>query len=283
MYSLSKVCRLMGVTRRTLQGYSEIGLLNPSAKTKGGYWQYDEKALETLALIQIFAEIGYSRSHIKEILSRSDFDLRKEYEKAIEVLQNKKAKIDQMISLLKAYERIYSLPISALEPLPKIDVKQVLRNTSFTELMRKTMEIFSKTGVPNENELRRDIRYGVLLAEITNLNGEDPASPEVQCRIESLLSMAIEEMEAADEDFLTGGNDKIPNDILCFMLAKHISLAENIILEDKEFKEWMNLLWEKESAEFVMRAVAAYCELHLNIAEKYEINLEDLRLENLYA
>ena len=53
MYSLSKVCRLMGVTRRTLQGYSEIGLLNPSAKTKGGYWQYDEKALETLALIQI--------------------------------------------------------------------------------------------------------------------------------------------------------------------------------------------------------------------------------------
>lgn len=52
MYKLSEVCRKIGVTRRTLQGYNELGLVKPSAKTEAGYWLYDEEAIGKLAIIQ---------------------------------------------------------------------------------------------------------------------------------------------------------------------------------------------------------------------------------------
>lgn len=42
MKKLSEVCKIVGVTRRTLQEYDKIYLLHPSAKTEAGYWLYDE-------------------------------------------------------------------------------------------------------------------------------------------------------------------------------------------------------------------------------------------------
>ena len=68
MYKLSEVCRKIGVTRRTLQGYNELGLVKPSAKTEAGYWLYDEESIGKLAIIQVFVEIGYKRAQIKKIL-----------------------------------------------------------------------------------------------------------------------------------------------------------------------------------------------------------------------
>lgn len=65
---LSEVCKIIGVTRRTLQEYNTIGLLHPSDKTEAGYWLYDENAIQKLMLIQIFVQCGYKRKKIKDIL-----------------------------------------------------------------------------------------------------------------------------------------------------------------------------------------------------------------------
>ena len=58
MKKLSEVCKIVGVTRRTLQEYDKIGLLKPTSKTESGYWLYDDTAIQTLILIQIFVEGG---------------------------------------------------------------------------------------------------------------------------------------------------------------------------------------------------------------------------------
>ena len=48
MLKLSEVCQTVGVTRRTLQAYAKIGLLEPTKKTIGGYWYNDDDAVATL-------------------------------------------------------------------------------------------------------------------------------------------------------------------------------------------------------------------------------------------
>lgn len=278
-YRLSEVCRLVGVTRRALQGYDEIGLLKHTDETPAGYWLYDDQALNKLVLIQIFVEIGYSRSHIKEILSKSDLDLKKEYTIAIENLQHKKEKIDQMINLLDVNREILSLPVSVTQPLEKVDVKKAFHNASFSELTKKSMELISKTEVPNKNEIRQQIRFVVPLMELSYLKGENPTSPKVQALIESLLDGIIKLTEEDNQNIFLDGKDRIPNDILRLVFAKFISLAADEILADKDFQEWTTLVYGEGAAEFMAKAVEIYCELHLDVAEKYEIDLNDLRLE----
>ena len=48
MKRLSEVCKLVGVTRRTLQEYDKVELLKPTSKTEAGYWLYDEAAIQRL-------------------------------------------------------------------------------------------------------------------------------------------------------------------------------------------------------------------------------------------
>ena len=78
MKRLSEVCKIVGVTRRTLQEYDKVGLLKPTSTTEGGYWLYDDAAIQKLILIQIFVEVGYERKTIKALfivvqLSRQKF------------------------------------------------------------------------------------------------------------------------------------------------------------------------------------------------------------------
>ena len=89
MMKLSEVCQSVGVTRRTLQEYAKIGLLEPTKKTLGGYWYYDEEAVATLQHILIFVEAGYERKQIKEIINMRKPEILDEYDKAIQLLREK--------------------------------------------------------------------------------------------------------------------------------------------------------------------------------------------------
>jgi DNA-binding transcriptional MerR regulator len=101
MMKLSEVCRLVGITRRTLQEYNRIDLVCPTGKTEGGYWLYDEEAVAKLIQIQIFVEAEYERKAIKKLLESPKLDLVKEYDQLIERLSVKKKRIDGMINSIK--------------------------------------------------------------------------------------------------------------------------------------------------------------------------------------
>ena len=83
----SEVCKMMGVTRRTLQEYNRIGLLKPTSKTESGYWLYDDDALQKLTLIRVFIECGYERKRIKSLLDSPTLDIYEEFDHLIETLE----------------------------------------------------------------------------------------------------------------------------------------------------------------------------------------------------
>ena len=87
MKRLSEVCKIVGVTRRTLQEYDRIGLLSPTSTTEGGYWLYDDAAIQKLILIKIFVKCDYERKTIKAILESSTVNMFDEFNHLIELIR----------------------------------------------------------------------------------------------------------------------------------------------------------------------------------------------------
>lgn len=109
MKKISEVCKITGVTRRTLQEYNKIGLLTPTSTTEGGYWLYDDAKIRELMFIQMLRAAKYSRKEIKEILDDPDEKLTLELmHDAIHKLEEEKIRLDEekkrveeMIEVLK--------------------------------------------------------------------------------------------------------------------------------------------------------------------------------------
>lgn len=131
MKRLSEVCKIVGVTRRTLQEYDKIKLLSPTAKTEAGYWLYDNDAIETLIMIQTFIEAGYKRKAIKNLLKSPSFDILKELDNVISGLENKRKRIDGMISTINVIKLTTTLPESAYPALSKFDISSFYKDKSF--------------------------------------------------------------------------------------------------------------------------------------------------------
>ena len=125
MKKLSEVCKIVGVTRRTLQEYDKVGLLHPSDKTEAGYWLYDENAIKQLIAIQVFIECGYERKKIKSILEMPSLDLLSEFDKLITALEEKRKRIDGMINTVKTLQITAKLPLSTLLAIQRMDVGNI--------------------------------------------------------------------------------------------------------------------------------------------------------------
>lgn len=71
---VAKPCRvgdlaqMTGKTVRALHFYEELGLLEPKARTKGGFRLYDEEDVNRVASIDRLHELGFSLSEIQEIV-----------------------------------------------------------------------------------------------------------------------------------------------------------------------------------------------------------------------
>ena len=97
MKSVNEVCKLSGVSRRTLQYYDQIGLLPPSAVKKSGYRQYNDKSLRRLWNILFYKELGISLNDIRLLLDNSE-EMEKEFlRQHKQILLTKKNRLQKMI------------------------------------------------------------------------------------------------------------------------------------------------------------------------------------------
>lgn len=55
LMKISEITKLVGTTRKALQEYDKLGLVHPTATTEGGYWLYDEDAVQKISTIQLFS------------------------------------------------------------------------------------------------------------------------------------------------------------------------------------------------------------------------------------
>ena len=67
--TLREVCKILGVSRRAVQGYEKAKLVSATGRTDSGYLLYNDKARERIKQIKLFQDMGFS---IKEIASIID-------------------------------------------------------------------------------------------------------------------------------------------------------------------------------------------------------------------
>lgn len=67
-WSMSEVCRMSGVTSRTLRHYHHVGLLLPESTGPGGLRRYGERELRRLQRILVMRELGLGLADIRRIL-----------------------------------------------------------------------------------------------------------------------------------------------------------------------------------------------------------------------
>lgn len=65
---IGELAERSGRTVRTLHFYEELGLLQPAARTKGGFREYDEYALTRIDWISRLQDLGFSLPEIKQFL-----------------------------------------------------------------------------------------------------------------------------------------------------------------------------------------------------------------------
>lgn len=75
MVRISELARAAGVGISTVRFYERRGLVNPTARTHGGYRHYDQEALRRLKFIRRAARLGFTLTEVEQILAFStEFD-----------------------------------------------------------------------------------------------------------------------------------------------------------------------------------------------------------------
>ena len=99
MKTVKEISKLTGVSIRALRYYDEIGLLNPTERSKAGYRLYDEKSLEKLNAILFLRELDMPLDTIKEVINSQE-------DNYVAVLKDYRKSLVQKINKLQGLLRV---------------------------------------------------------------------------------------------------------------------------------------------------------------------------------
>src|ERR1700749_1190206 len=105
MYQVSDFAEKAGVTVRTLHHYDRLGLLKPSVRTEAGYRLYGERDFARLQQIVTLKFIGLPLRQIKDLLDRSDLDLKSALGLQRRLLLDKRMQVETAIQSIEKAER----------------------------------------------------------------------------------------------------------------------------------------------------------------------------------
>src|SRR5216684_3036112 len=119
LYTIEQVATRIGVTKRTLRYYEEVGLLPPTGRTEGNYRLYSEDDIQRLERIKELRDLlGFSLADIREILDAEDergqikVAYRQETEAAAKVAQ-----LDRADELIQRQLHLIEQKIDGLEQM----------------------------------------------------------------------------------------------------------------------------------------------------------------------
>ncbi|MBI4505101.1 MAG: MerR family transcriptional regulator [Chloroflexi bacterium] len=75
LYRIGQLARRCGVSQRTIDYYTDLGLLTPCQRTPGNYRLYADDAVEGLDLIRSLRAQGWPLAEIGELLAAAGGDL----------------------------------------------------------------------------------------------------------------------------------------------------------------------------------------------------------------
>lgn len=184
MRTVSQVSELTGVSVRTLHHYDSIGLLKPTHVTEAGYRLYDESALERLHAILLFRELDFPLKQIREILDTPGFDPVKALEKQIELLEEKRARLDAVIRQAKR-----------IKEKGTIEMKKDTFDTYAREAEARwgktdAWKEYAKKSEGRSKESEQTLGDGLMdiFRRLGQLRQGDPGSQEAQALVKELQS-----------------------------------------------------------------------------------------------
>ena len=101
--TLKEVCNEVGVSRRAIQGYEKLGLVQATGKMKRGYLLYDEDMILRIRTIKMYQNAGFQLKQIKGIIDEPAEVRKAALEGKITKLQKKKEELDETIEQIEAF------------------------------------------------------------------------------------------------------------------------------------------------------------------------------------
>lgn len=71
-YQIGEVADRVGLSLRTIRYYEEIGLVEPSGRTEGGFRLYTDSDVDRLRLVKALKPVGMSLETMGELLEAAD-------------------------------------------------------------------------------------------------------------------------------------------------------------------------------------------------------------------
>src|SRR5512135_1128806 len=98
MFTVKQLCKLAGVTPRTLHYYDQIGLLKPTRVGENGYRYYGEESVLLLQQILLYRQLDLPLEDIRKIMERPDFDVLRALESHKGELHKRIARMERLVA-----------------------------------------------------------------------------------------------------------------------------------------------------------------------------------------
>ena len=126
MKRIEEVCRLSGVSRRTLQYYDNEGIL-PVKRSEENYRLYDETAMARLWEILWYKEMGFELKEIKNILTVTQKEKNNYLNEKIQIIEGKIQDLETQIKFIRYIEQYGIIPIPINEKEKNITYKEYIK------------------------------------------------------------------------------------------------------------------------------------------------------------
>ena len=98
--TIQEVVKLTGLTSRTLRWYDELGLVVPERDSRSAYRRYRSGQLKDLQQVIFLRELDFPLAQIKRIFTDPGFNRRKALEQQVELLTEKRRRMDEMLATI---------------------------------------------------------------------------------------------------------------------------------------------------------------------------------------
>lgn len=190
-YKVKEVADMVGISVRTLHHYDHIGLLKPESLNPAGYRLYTDRDLEKLQQILFFKELGFSLEETGKIINSPGFDRQKALKTHKELLQKKRARLDELIeSVEKTIQSIEGgITMNKKDMFKAFDMSEIEKHQE--KYAEETRQKYGKSDAYKESQEKTSkyskddwaavmSRGQVIFEKIAAHMDKAPDAPEVQ-------------------------------------------------------------------------------------------------------
>jgi MerR family transcriptional regulator, thiopeptide resistance regulator len=188
-FTVGELAKLTGITVRTLHHYDEIGLVQPSDRSRAGYRLYDDGDVLRLQQVLLFREVGLPLDEIAGVLDDPGFARAEALRRHREALVEKRGRLDAMLVALDAAIRLEEsrghMQPDDVKTLfdgfqPEEHAEEAKERWGDTDAYKESMRRTKQYGKPEWEAIRRE--GDAIYARLAELMREGAPADDARCK-----------------------------------------------------------------------------------------------------